>query len=113
MRPDSDRIAGIDFSPDGLILLAVDSNGRIRKFNPAATNATYTSHSNNDDANSLAYNHDGSLYATGSDDDRSRIWNGTAGQQTSLVDEWDADDDPVLTVDFSYDGKWFAMGSED
>ncbi|KAJ3376579.1 hypothetical protein HDU84_009721, partial [Entophlyctis sp. JEL0112] len=63
-----------------------------------------------DAVTSVAYNHDGSLIASGSADNTVRVWNPLTGD---LVSELQGHSWPVNSVAFNHDGSLIASGSWD
>ncbi|KAJ3188501.1 hypothetical protein HDU82_004073, partial [Entophlyctis luteolus] len=59
---------------------------------------------------SVAYNHDGSLIASGSEDNTVRVWNALSG---ALVSELKGHSEKVTSVAFNHDGSLIASASYD
>ncbi|HEX4145425.1 MAG TPA: hypothetical protein VHY91_18110 [Pirellulales bacterium] len=110
------------FSPDGSLLAAAggDSNdGVVTLWDPATGKVAGTLTGHARDVRALAFTHDGKTLATGGGDCSIRLWNVATRQQTGVLQESAAQNDPkaesaaILAVAYSPDGNSVATASED
>jgi WD40 repeat protein/serine/threonine protein kinase len=102
--------SGVAFSPDGRLLAAPLSGGKIILWNlvdPGAASSILPGHSGA--AIDAAFSPDGTLLVTGGDDRRVRLWRVRDGSQIAEFGH----DAPVRNVAFSPDGKTLATASVD
>ena len=60
--------------------------------------------------NAITFAKDGSIFATASDDQTINLWDAYAGKQLS---SFIGHNGAVLSLAFSYDGRWLISGSAD
>jgi WD40 repeat protein len=107
---DSNYASGIAFSPDGRVLAAALSGGKIMLWNlvdPGAASTILPGH--DETAIEVSFSPDGTILATGGTDRLVRLWQVRDGRQIGELSH----DSAVRSVAFSPDGATLATASQD
>ena len=101
----------IAMHPGGTLLASgTNGNGAIMLWNMRTGQEVRTLQGHSQTILTLAFSPDGSMLASGSEDNTARLWNVADGQKIATLKEHSHD---VRSVAFSPDGEWLASGSLD
>ena len=101
----------IAMHPGGTLLASgTNGNGAIMLWNMRTGQEVRTLQGHSQTILTLAFSPDGSMLASGSEDNTVRLWNVADGQKIATLKEHSHD---VRSVAFSPDGEWLASGSLD
>jgi DNA-binding SARP family transcriptional activator len=103
------QISSVDISPDGLLVAAGGSDGRIWVWRLADGQLQLTCEGHTDCIWSVCFSPDGRLIASGSRDRTVRIWSASTGEELAVLRGHTG---MIWSVAFSPDGKTLASGAQ-
>ncbi len=113
-------IYDLAFTADGTVLASTGADGSIRLWDMSDGSEVTTIEAAYDYINSVAFSPDGKVLVSASDDDSIHLWDTKTGSEILAITEFQDTEGKDLsytenmnTVDFTPDGKAFAVGSDD
>jgi RNA polymerase sigma factor (sigma-70 family) len=106
----SNRVLGVDFSPDGTRIAAAAESFDLLIFDAASGRQVMALAGHTSSIHGVAYSPDGRLLVSSGQDETIRVWDAATGRPLQTLHGHDGG---VHCVAFSRDGQWIASGGED
>jgi dipeptidyl aminopeptidase/acylaminoacyl peptidase len=107
------EIVDMDWSPDGQRLAMVDELQRVNVYNVTDSILVYSMRGHRDTINSVQWAADSVYILTASDDKTVRIWNGSTGSATFVLEINDEFDYLLSQANWTSDGQFIVINASD
>jgi hypothetical protein len=107
------NIVDMDWSPDGQWLAIIDGIQQVNVYNVADSTLRYRMRGHRDTINSVQWAADSVYILTASDDKTVRIWNGSTGSATFVLEINDSFDYLVSQANWTSDGQFIVINASD